>query len=88
MGKQKYIDMGGDDTPTLIGQSAFLRGTDAGVCSVCHQQSATLVNGKCPKHAGVQPTEGDTKQPDLLGTAGRGNNDKGRGCWQKGGQGK
>jgi hypothetical protein len=81
MTKPKYLDLGGVDQPTLIGQSALLRGTDAGECSVCHMLSATLVNGKCPKHADVTPAADDTKLPDLLG-GGAAKKDKG-GCWTK-----
>lgn len=67
--KPKYLDLGGVDTPTLIGQSALLRGTDGGECSVCHMLSATLINGKRPKHADLAPADDDSKQPDLLGKA-------------------
>ena len=82
--KPKYLDLGGVDAPTLVGQSALLRGTDGGECSVCHMLSATLINGKCPKHADVTPADDDSKQPDLLGTAGS-RKEKG-GCWTTHGQ--
>ncbi len=78
MSNQKFLDLGGVDAPTLVGQSALLRGTDGGECSVCHMLSATLINGKCPKHADVAPADDDSKQPDLLGKAGK--TEKG-GCW-------
>lgn len=79
--KPKYLDLGGVDAPTMVGQSAFLRGTDGGTCSVCHLPAASLVNGKCPKHADLTPTDPESKQPDLLGTVGR-RKEKG-GCWQR-----
>ncbi len=78
MTDQKFLDLGGQEATTLIGTSAALRGTDGGICSECQKLSATLINGKCPKHATLETDEA-TKQPDLLGN-GAAQKKKG-GCW-------
>ena len=40
------LDLHGGST-SRVGQSAALRGTDAGVCSGCQKLKVTLVNGRC-----------------------------------------
>lgn len=71
--ERKFIEDAGSDLPTLIGNVSALRDTDSGVCSTCLELSATLINGKCPKHATVvEPVDGSV---DLLSEQST------RNCW-------